>query len=158
MVKEMISDGTGNAVELEGEADADTLEVSISYTLCSNDISFYLSVALLITCMFIFVCHSMSMTPMRRGTGWCWDGAPMEWCMQDETSATRSESPSKRSLKETAGVELCMNTHVLRIWVEAEAGPQLAPTAYLLSTRKCICPICLFSKLAEHFNTLWNHI
>lgn len=28
MVKEMISDGTGNAVELEGEGDGDTLEVS----------------------------------------------------------------------------------------------------------------------------------
>lgn len=27
MVKEMISDGTGNAVELEGEGDGDTLEV-----------------------------------------------------------------------------------------------------------------------------------
>ena len=29
MVKEMISDGTGNAVELEGEGDGDTLEVSV---------------------------------------------------------------------------------------------------------------------------------
>lgn len=29
MVKEMISDGTGNAVELEGEGDGDTLEVSL---------------------------------------------------------------------------------------------------------------------------------
>lgn len=28
MVKEMISDGTGNSVELEGEGDGDTLEVS----------------------------------------------------------------------------------------------------------------------------------
>lgn len=32
MVKEMISDGTGNAVELEGEGDGDTLEViNIAY-------------------------------------------------------------------------------------------------------------------------------
>lgn len=30
MVKEMISDGTGNAVELEGEGEADTLEVCVS--------------------------------------------------------------------------------------------------------------------------------
>lgn len=29
MVKEMISDGTGNAVELEGEGDGDMLEVSV---------------------------------------------------------------------------------------------------------------------------------
>lgn len=29
----MISDGTGNAVELEGEGDADTLEVKITKTL-----------------------------------------------------------------------------------------------------------------------------
>lgn len=29
MVKEMISDGTGNAVELEGDGDGDTLEVSV---------------------------------------------------------------------------------------------------------------------------------
>lgn len=29
LVKEMISDGTGNAVELEGEGDGDTLEVSL---------------------------------------------------------------------------------------------------------------------------------
>ena len=28
MVKEMISDGTGNSVELEGEGDGDTLEVA----------------------------------------------------------------------------------------------------------------------------------
>lgn len=31
MVKEMISDGTGNAVELEGDGDGDTLEVSVCY-------------------------------------------------------------------------------------------------------------------------------
>lgn len=30
-VKEMISDGTGNAVELEGEGDGDTLEVSVCF-------------------------------------------------------------------------------------------------------------------------------
>lgn len=34
MVKEMISDGTGNAVELEGEGDGDTLEVSVSLIVC----------------------------------------------------------------------------------------------------------------------------
>lgn len=33
MVKEMISDGTGNAVELEGEGDGDTLEVSLVRSL-----------------------------------------------------------------------------------------------------------------------------
>lgn len=32
MVKEMISDGTGNSVELEGEGDGDTLEVSLHFT------------------------------------------------------------------------------------------------------------------------------
>lgn len=29
MVKELISDGSGNAVELEGEGEGDTLEVSV---------------------------------------------------------------------------------------------------------------------------------
>lgn len=32
MVKEMISDGTGNSVELEGEGDGDTLEVSLHFS------------------------------------------------------------------------------------------------------------------------------
>lgn len=34
LVKEMISDGTGNSVELEGEGDGDTLEVSLCVINC----------------------------------------------------------------------------------------------------------------------------
>lgn len=40
---------------------------------------------------------------MRPVTGWCWGGALMVLCMLGETSATRSGSQSKKSLRETAG-------------------------------------------------------
>lgn len=47
MVKEMISDGTGNAVELEGEGDGDTLEVS----LVKFSVNIYLNYCI---CLFLF--------------------------------------------------------------------------------------------------------
>lgn len=47
MVKEMISDGTGNAVELEGEGDGDTLEVS----LVKFSVNIYLNYFI---CLFLF--------------------------------------------------------------------------------------------------------
>lgn len=38
MVKEVITDGSGNAVELEGEGDGDTLEVrGLCFSQCSHD-------------------------------------------------------------------------------------------------------------------------
>lgn len=98
MVKEMISDGTGNSAELEGEGDGDTLEVSPHFSS-----KLLLSVLLLESVSSVCVCVSMSMTLTRRVTGWCWGGAPTAWCMLGETLATRSGSPSKRSQRETAG-------------------------------------------------------
>ena len=102
MVKEMISDGTGNAVELEGEGDGDTLEVR-RCPMCLECIYATEVYGVNDFCLGTCVCFSMSMTPMRLVTGWCWGGALTEWCMLGETSATRSESPSKRSQRGTAG-------------------------------------------------------
>lgn len=42
MVKEMISDGTGNSVELEGEGDGDTLEVGGCWKILYFIVNIYL--------------------------------------------------------------------------------------------------------------------
>ncbi len=50
--------------------------------------------------------RSTTMSTMSTERGWSWEKAHLEWCTQAETSATRSDWPSKKYQRETAGENL----------------------------------------------------
>lgn len=66
MVKELITDGSGNAVELEGEGEGDTLEVRASETHLKLVIFGFVRFGYLNPESFC----STSTTTMRMATGW----------------------------------------------------------------------------------------
>lgn len=132
MVKEMISDGTGNAVELEGEGDGDTLEVS----LVRFSVNIYLNYFI---CLFLFedVCVLFFVV-----TVWVWHqwdrwqggvGAGHLWC------CVRWERPQQPG----------QDRHQRNSWERQQVGWSLALstinyTLHVIYTVMCGCENMIF--------------